>query len=63
MTKVKEEIHINFYDENEKEIGRKTYSSYGAMIYHAKRHAKKIGASFFYHIHYLRRFEVEKEDD
>ena len=58
----KEQINISFYDKDEKEISRRTYSSYGGALYHAKRHAKKIGASFFWHIQYLRKFEMEDED-
>ncbi|MDE2015987.1 MAG: hypothetical protein KGJ89_05435 [Patescibacteria group bacterium] len=59
-----EKISIVFYDSEEKEIGRKTYNcGYGKALSNARKRAKKIGATFWYHVHYLRRFEEEDETD
>ncbi len=57
---MKEAIKISFYDEDDKEIGRRTYHNYGQMIYQAKRHSRKIQAKYFWHIEYLRKFEIDE---
>ncbi len=57
------EYRAVFYDEDEKEISRKTYKTYGGMINYGYKHADKIGAIFFYHVEYLRRFEVYEDDE
>lgn len=61
---MEEEVYnVSFYDENEMEIGRKTYKTYGGMITYAYRYADKIGAKFFWHVKYLRRFEVYEDEE
>lgn len=51
-----------FYNENEKEIGRKTYSSYGRLVTYGYKRGKKIGAKCFFHVEYLRRFKIDVDD-
>lgn len=60
---MKDKFNISFYDKNDVEIGRKTYTcSYGKMISNAEKRAKRIGAIYFWHLHYLRRFSVIIDD-
>ena len=60
---MKEERHVSFYDKEGKEISRRTYrGTYGGMIYQARKRAKKIGAEYFWHKIYLRKFSMETED-
>lgn len=60
---MKEIFNVNFYHDDI-EISRKTYRcSYGQMIRFARERAIKIDADYFWHIKYLRKFEINKEED